>query len=209
MKYLFFLRKNILPLLLLCMVIFIFFCLLFYLLFCLLISRKENFNNNNSKYSHSVDLPLTTTYTCNNMCSSQSKCYITGEQCTSDTDCYGCNIPNKMYEKNNNNKNIRGNNNAGKYSYLVPQYSKITTDIGSQAKIYDIKNKNIGPPPIFFGPFLFNEVANLATKINKDNSSFLWNPKPEDKNFTIKYPKRQTTTGLFLDEGPLASNSYL
>ena len=201
--YMFFLRKNTI----LSYVILLLLCICFFRY--LLVVKKENFNNNNSKYSHSVDLPLTTTYTCNNMCSSQSKCYITGEQCTSDTDCYGCNIPNKMYEKNNNNKNIRGNNNAGKYSFLVPQYSKITTDIGSQAKIYDIKNKNVGPPPIYFGPFLFNEVANLGTKINKDNSSFIWDPKPEDKKYTIQYPKRDTVTGLFLDEGPLASNAYL
>ena len=200
--YMFFLRKNTI----LSYVILLLLCICFF--HYLFVVKKENFNNNNSKYSHSVDLPLTTTYTCNNMCSSQSKCYITGEQCTSDTDCYGCNIPNKMYEKKNN-RNIRGNNNAGKYSFLVPQYSKITTDIGSQAKIYNIKNKNVGPPPIYFGPFLFNEVANLGTKINKDNSSFIWDPKSEDKKYTIQYPKRDTVTGLFLDEGPLASNAYL
>ena len=45
----------------------------------------------NPKFSHTVDLPLTTTYTCRNMCSSQSKCYLTGGNCTSDIDCFGCN----------------------------------------------------------------------------------------------------------------------
>jgi hypothetical protein len=45
----------------------------------------------NPKFSHTVDIPLTTTYTCQNMCSSQSKCYLTGGNCTSDIDCVGCN----------------------------------------------------------------------------------------------------------------------
>lgn len=52
--------------------------------------KMENFYGS-PEYSHSVDIPLTTTYSCKNMCSSQSKCYLTGGNCTSDIDCYGCN----------------------------------------------------------------------------------------------------------------------
>ncbi len=53
----------------------------------------------NPKFSHTVDLPLTTTYTCHNMCSSQSKCYLTGGNCTSDIDCFGCNPYSKKSNK--------------------------------------------------------------------------------------------------------------
>ena len=53
----------------------------------------------NPKFSHTVDLPLTTTYTCRNMCSSQSKCYLTGGNCTSDIDCVGCNPFSKKTNK--------------------------------------------------------------------------------------------------------------
>lgn len=162
---------------------------------------------NDPEYSHTVDLPLTTTYTCNNMCGSQSKCYLTGDQCTSDTDCPGCKIPIPSY-KEYNDTNVKGNNNAGKYDYLVPQYSKLTNDIGTHAKLYTF-NKNRPPPPSYYGPILFAKSSNITTKINKDNSSFIWNPKPSDYNYVPKYPKRYSATGLFLDDGPLASNAYL
>ena len=64
-----------------------------------IMKRVENFDAlyfnksdyGNPKFSHTVDIPLTTTYTCQNMCSSQSKCYLTGGNCTSDIDCLGCN----------------------------------------------------------------------------------------------------------------------
>jgi hypothetical protein len=46
----------------------------------------------NQNYSHSVDLPLTTTYSCKNFCGPTSKCAITGEQCFIDADCKGCTI---------------------------------------------------------------------------------------------------------------------
>ena len=61
---------------------------------------SSSIDYNSPEFSHTVDLPLTTTYTCHNMCSSQSNCYLTGGNCTSDVDCPGCN-PTK---KNGNNE---------------------------------------------------------------------------------------------------------
>lgn len=43
-----------------------------------------------SDTSHTVDLPINTTVDCKNMCGPLNRCSITGEQCTSDIDCYGC-----------------------------------------------------------------------------------------------------------------------
>jgi hypothetical protein len=40
--------------------------------------------------SHNVELPITNVNTCHNMCSTRNVCYYTGEQCTSDIDCPGC-----------------------------------------------------------------------------------------------------------------------
>ena len=40
----------------------------------------------NNSTSHTVDLPLTTTYSCKNMCGPQARCSITGQQCMADID---------------------------------------------------------------------------------------------------------------------------
>jgi len=196
-------------------IIFLFFTVL--LNFVFYMKKKEEFSSsspdyidyynklyNDPKYSHTVDLPLTTIYSCDNKCSSQSKCYITGEQCTSDVDCQGCKIPIPK-DKKYNNKNVIGINQSGKYSFLAPEFSTLTDDIGTKAKIYSNKNLN-KPSPESSTQFLFEKEVNLGTKINKKNSSYIWNPKQNDK-YALNYPRRFTTTGLFLDDGPLASNS--
>ena len=43
-----------------------------------------------SKTSHTVNLPLNTTTTCQNFCGPTARCAITGHQCSSDADCPGC-----------------------------------------------------------------------------------------------------------------------
>jgi hypothetical protein len=48
--------------------------------------KKEGF----SGYSHTVNLPINTSMTCENTCGPPNRCSVTGEQCTSDVDCYGC-----------------------------------------------------------------------------------------------------------------------
>lgn len=185
-----------------------------FLIKLILTTKKEGFNENtgiytdygNSDTTHTVNLPLTTTYSCRNMCSSQSKCYITGEQCFSDIDCYGCK-PNIKVVENKYIQNVRGQNDAGKYSFLTPQYSSLTTDIGTKAKLYNGKNSRV--PNINWGPDLWTKSFNFGEKIDKDNSSYLWDPKPEDYKFVPKYPLRQSLSGLFKDDGPLAGNAYL
>ena len=54
--------------------------------------KREYFNNyqRSQAYSHTVDLPINTTFSCENMCGPTAVCSITGEQCTSDIDCHGC-----------------------------------------------------------------------------------------------------------------------
>ena len=44
-----------------------------------------------SDTSHSVDLPLINTYSCQNFCGPTARCSITGQQCAADIDCLGCN----------------------------------------------------------------------------------------------------------------------
>ena len=59
---------------------------------------KEGFNpnalltydSNSPKNSHNVDV-INNPYSCSNFCGPKATCLKTGEQCTSDVDCKGCN----------------------------------------------------------------------------------------------------------------------
>ena len=62
--------------------------------------------------SHTVNLPINTTFSCKNMCGPLARCSKTGEQCTSDVDCYGCQP--KVYEPAYDTKAVGGQNDAGK-----------------------------------------------------------------------------------------------
>jgi hypothetical protein len=60
---------------------------------------QENFDKYRSYYtdlglpgtSHTVNLPINTTFECENKCMPPARCSITGQQCSSDIDCCGCN----------------------------------------------------------------------------------------------------------------------
>ena len=156
-----------------------------------------------SDTNHTVNLPLTTTYSCQNFCGPTSRCAVTGEQCMADIDCPGCN----PYKQTNsvNTDSIRGNNDAGILTNgVTPKYSSLTTDIGTQAKLY-VSNKDKLSKPAMpnFG---------VNTWINGFNASmreFNKRYRPYGMQFTPDYKKRYTLTGEFINEGPLPANAYL
>ena len=174
----------------------------------------ENFEQNNksisdssnnilqsSLTSHTVNLPLTTTYSCNNFCGPPSRCSITGHQCTSDVDCPGC-LP---YEKKSSqiSKNIPGNNDAGKLTFgNTPRYSTLTTDIGTQARLIT-SNKFSRPAMADFG------VNTWRSSFDKDEKRFNSTYKPNQLQNMPTYKSRYSLSGEFIDEGPLPSNAYL
>ena len=49
--------------------------------------------------SHTVNLPINTTFECENKCMPPARCSITGQQCSSDIDCCGCNPNSKKIQK--------------------------------------------------------------------------------------------------------------
>ena len=53
-------------------------------------SNMNDNSNENSDYSKTVDLPLTFPFSCKNFCGPGNTCAITGEQCSDDYDCQGC-----------------------------------------------------------------------------------------------------------------------
>ena len=172
----------------------------------------ECFDTNSSIYkdtgspttTHTVDLPLTTTYSCKNFCGPTSRCAITGQQCSTDIDCPGCN-PYGPNLKEPNTVCVPGNNDAGKLTIgVTPTYSSLTTDIGTQAKLFvSNKDKLDKPAMANFG------VNTWITEFNGGQQLFDERYKPAGLQFMPKYDKRYSVTGQFIEDGPLASNSYL
>uniref|UniRef100_A0A6C0B9G6 Uncharacterized protein n=1 Tax=viral metagenome TaxID=1070528 RepID=A0A6C0B9G6_9ZZZZ len=154
---------------------------------------------NGPNYSHTVNQPINTTISCKNMCGSLARCSITGEQCTSDVDCYGCQRESPTIITN---FDIRGQNDAGKETTEVtPTYSTLTTDIGTQAKLY---NKLLIDPPQYY------QGENTWRK-KFDNGEIFYDKRfyPGEQQFMPVYPTRKTLSGQFEDDGPLAANAYL
>lgn len=152
--------------------------------------------------SHTVDLPLTTTYSCKNFCGPNARCAISGQQCLADIDCPGCQ-PNTPPSSSSNSKDVPGDNDAGKLTLgITPQYSTLTTDIGTQAKIIT-DNKFSKPPQANFGVDVWTSSFTESEKLFNERY------KPSGLQYMPNYPKRYSVTGDFYEDGPLASNSYL
>jgi hypothetical protein len=156
--------------------------------------------------NHTVNLPLTTAYSCKNFCGPTSRCSVTGQQCMADIDCPGCNPYTPTLSTNPISKEfIRGNNDAGILTNgVTPKYSSLTTDIGTQAKLYVSNKDKLNKPAMAnFG------VNTWITGFNESMYEFDKRYRPYGLKFTPDYKKRYTMTGEFMDDGPLASNAYL
>ena len=195
--------------------VFIMFALISILLFIginkwmhLLLTKEyvvECLTNPDQAQTHTVNLPINTTYSCKNMCGPYGKCSITGERCLSDIDCFGCQpstseLSNTFLKTNN----VEGDNDAGKYSYLTPNYSELTTDAGTRAKLIEPSDK-FTPPPAY------NTGVNMwRAQFDQGESIFDEVYKPPDNLANMpSYPPRYSLSGQFMENGPLASNAYL
>ena len=154
--------------------------------------------------NHTVDLPLTTTFSCKNFCGPPARCAITGEQCMADIDCPGCN-PYGPDSKPPRTKNVPGDNDAGKLTFgVTPKYSTLTTDIGTQAKLFtDNRTKFDKPAQPNFG------INTWITAFNGGQELFDERYKPAGLQFMPNYDNRYSLSGEFIEDGPLASNAYL
>jgi hypothetical protein len=171
----------------------------------------EHFSNNldidtgSPSTNHTVNLPLTDKLDCQNMCGPNNRCSLTGEQCSADVDCFGCNPETKRFvhkERTLDELDIRGQNDAGKLTTgETPTYSTLTTDIGTNARLI---NKTDADSPQYFQGVntwrdTFDEQMELYDKRYTPTASY----------FTPNYPSRKTLSGEFTDNGPLASNAFL
>lgn len=148
--------------------------------------------------SHTVNLPLNTTYSCQNFCGPTSRCAITGQQCFTDIDCPGC------QPKSSNSQSISGcipgNDDAGKLTTAVtPVYSPLTTGYGTNELIIT-DNMYEKPAQANFG------VDTWGDSFNKGQSLFNKRYKPNQLQYMPNYPNQYSLTGEFVADGPLPSN---
>ena len=164
------------------------------------IKLVENFQNNNIeesiKTSHTVNLPLTTSYSCKNFCGPTARCSITGQQCFTDIDCPGCQ-PKTTQEKHAEGC-ITGNDDAGKLTVgVTPSYSPLTSGYGTKEKII---GNEMRAPQANFG------VDTWGESFNQGQILFNKRYKPNNLTYMPNYPPMYSITGEFIGDGPLPSN---
>jgi hypothetical protein len=149
--------------------------------------------------SDSVDLPLTTKYSCKNFCGPNARCSITGQQCMADIDCPGCQPYSPPLPRYNDS--IPGDNDAGKLTIgVTPQYSPLTSGYGTHERVI---TKNM-----FSKPSMPNFGGNIwIDQFKKDQELFDKRYKPPGLKYMPNYPQRYSLTGQFIEDGPFPSNS--
>jgi hypothetical protein len=188
----------------------VFFIAAFVLLYIIFMWIHYLVNNNyirerfTSGTSHSVDLPLTTTYSCKNFCGPTARCAITGQQCFTDIDCPGCQ---KVIPPVSNNQSdsiiIPGDNDAGKLTQgVTPQYSVLTSGYGTHERVVtnDLYEK---PAQANFG------VNTWRSAFDQETELFDKRYKPSGLEYMPNYRHSYTLTGEFTTDGPLPANAPL
>jgi hypothetical protein len=180
---------------------------IYFIILCILIilfiyysSLKEHFTNNNN-----VNLPFNSKTNCLNKCApGNNSCYLTGEECTRDSDCYGCKplpqppINYKTYSK------VIGYNDAGKLTdNMTPDFSVLTTDIGSKAAIYNYSQINKPPPQYNKGINTWRRVYDEGKLLfdKKYNPSIVF-----EDGILPSYEEMPTLSGEFTVVGPKPAN---
>ena len=151
--------------------------------------------------SHTVDLPLTTYYSCKNFCGPTARCSITGQQCSADIDCPGCQPYSPPVPKAKGC--VPGDNDAGKLTVgITPQYSPLTSGYGTQEKLIT-SNMYSKPSEPNFGVDVWSKDFDESKKL------FDQRYKPSGLQYMPDYPKRYSLTGEFIEDGPYASNAHI
>ena len=155
--------------------------------------------NNISK----VDVPLTTTSQCSNMCGPAGRCSKTGEDCSNDTDCTGCKQPDNLKEVI-----PKPEDDAGKLSFgSTHAYSDLTMAFGSKSTLISEDDKFTDMPQLNKGKDIWREIFDVGMELYQKRYE------PDmTKGMNIqapKYPVHNTMLGEFKDIGPVAANTYL
>ena len=164
----------------------------------------SNTKEDDNTTTHNVNMPLNTKVSCQNMCGPPNRCSITGQQCMADIDCPGCEPPSSTGTgESKTTQEVMGENDSGKLSTaMTPNYSELTSDIGSRARLItaDKYEKSMSP---YRGINTWDAQFNLSRKLFDDRY------KPAGLKGMPSYRRQYSLSGSFDEEGPFASNSYL
>lgn len=205
------------------------------------VTKQENFDKYRSYYtdlglpgtSHTVNLPINTTFECENKCMPPARCSITGQQCQADIDCCGCNPNSKkiqqLLEEGVDLNDI--NNEVGSIDRFVEGFfpkklgegfsaNQLKSAYGNDAKnkvtdldLFTEEHELFSKPPQYYlGEDMwsksFYEGAKLFNdahdpNIQKARYANINNLNQNKTQFQLKYPDRTTLSGLFVENGPL------
>jgi hypothetical protein len=186
------------------------------------------YNNVNSPlYSHNVNMPINDPLNCKNFCGPNAKCLLTGEQCSSDIDCYGCN-PGSKQQSECITKDVAPYDASGKLGQnLGLQYSSLTTGYNNHnadfSEIYPgSKDSQLTIPyqgldtwtdSFNVGLHLYNKTRETGDKYAIGLTNAIPIATDTSANKLLYYePKYQLTTSLtgqFYETTPPASNASL
>jgi hypothetical protein len=149
--------------------------------------------------SHTVNLPLTTSYSCQNFCGPTARCSITGQQCSADIDCPGCQpyVPPLTKAQGD----VPGNDDAGKLTFgVTPQYSPLTSGYGTRETVIT--------PNMYSKPAMPNFGVNTwSAEFSEEQKLFNQRYKPSGLKYMPNYPERYSLTGEFMEDGPYPANA--
>lgn len=171
--------------------------------------KRENFEPSSmikERYdgstTHTVNLPINTSYSCDNFCGPTARCSKTGQQCFADIDCPGCQ-PYTPPLPPSSSECVKGNDEGGRMIYNQnPQYSALTTDIGTRARIIS-ENLFGKPAQANFG------INTWKKQSEEEQKLFDKRYKPPQLKYMPDYSKRYSLTGDFMEDGPPPANAYL
>lgn len=162
---------------------------------------RPSFGHSSKATSHTVDIPLTTTYSCKNFCGPTARCSITGQQCTADIDCPGCQPYSPPLKRSGCGP--PGDNDAGKLTFgVTPTYSPLTAGYGTKERVIT-PYKYLKPSSSTYWP---NTWLN---SFKEEDKLYTTRFQPSGLQYMPKYPDRYSVTGDFIEDGPLPSNATL
>jgi len=159
---------------------------------------------NSIEETTTVRQPINTRYSCKNMCGPLARCSITGEQCQSDVDCYGCKPMFNNPEKLLVTPDVYGYDDAGKLGQKGLLYSTLTTDPLTKEALDYSENQLKPPPQAYFGVNTWRTGFDKGMKYYEKRHGI----SESEIKYMPNYPPRYSATGEFEERGPLAANSF-
>lgn len=154
--------------------------IVYYIISRFMIMNIEGYDNID-KYLKTVDLPITFPFSCKNFCGPGNRCVITGEQCSNDYDCSGCeNIPKMKPPK------------------VDPYYRELSSRNEQMGDVY-VGSKNNLPPLYYSGGNDWINIFNKGMEIYNRKVSYNEPLDDFEQSVVSIHPPNITMTGQYYE----------